>query len=1283
MRFVGITVGLVAGIVLAGLFGVSSEAWFFAIVGAVVGAIWLPKWASKKAPLVAQEDFENAPAPVIVEPVKQLQERVAELEQRVAALEATLAQGVKAADTSANTSANAKVAASAAPVVVAAARVPMVPTLPAVPNMPVPKPDSVPLAAASAQATQSVVVLPAPLQPPPKPPIPVYSIPEPLPPVPLRERLPAPLAKLIFGGNMLVKAGALILFLGLAFLLRYTAERVTVPIELRYASVALVGAGLLLVGWLLRRKRPDYAIVLKGAGIGVFYLTTLAAMKLHGLLPATAGFAFLFAVAVLSAMLAVLQNAPVLAIVAALEGFAAPVLASTGENHPVGLFTYLLVLDVGIFLVAWFKAWRVLNLIGAVGTFTLAAGWAQKMYTDDQFGVVQPFLVVFFVLFTAIGLLFARRTLLEAPVDSTQPLATRAKDTLRRVGRVDSGLVFGVPMAAFGMQYLLVRPWDFGAAFSALGFGAFYLVLGRLVFSTQPKGLSLLAEAYAIVGVIFATLAIPLGFEGQWTGAAWAVEAAGMYWLGVRQARPYARAFAFAVLTGAVVKLLDATALNGAPGEALLQGSLVGPLLVAGGAFAMWVMHRRGQLDTGAGAEATAGVALPWVGMAALTLLLWQLCVPTWAAVATAALASAVFALSVRKNLLPLTYVTYGMQSVAVAGFVATLHRSTDVDGSGIDSAVSAASATSALASGWQGAVAAGLIGISVLGSVAWSMVQRRRIAQERRLQPEWSMGNKLAVLTGVGLLHLAMLFQINLQQAALLWPISACVVLWVALRMAHPAMALQAAALQVLAALIYLNHGDASAGDAIASNAFATLDFWTPVVLGLAALLCGDWVRGQAKRLQIAFGEEVGVAKATGEWFNHWCDRSRVLWIPVVWGLFWWLQGVLIESGRVLRHLGHADALPAAYVALVLLTSVVAFQVAQRRDWSQLRRATLATLPGFVLVALCAVVSVGQGETNGLAYVPSNAWGWLAWPLALAWHLRLLKGLTPWAGVAALQRRHVAGFWFFLALAARECQWQWGRLGDDWSTWSLLGWVLMPALALWGLQSRPFLQRWPVVDYRRAYLKVAAFPVAVYLLGWAWLTNAVSAGSAAPLPYLPLLNPLELAHWLVLAAVLLWWRALGQSAFAAVPESVGKGIAALTALAMLTGMVLRSCHHYADVPWAFDALYASRLTQAALSVTWAVCGVLVMVLGHSRAMRPVWVAGASLLGVVVVKLFFVELADQGGLFRIVSFLSVGVLLLVVGYFAPVPPAKVDAVGESEPENTGAVPKDSDQGSVV
>jgi uncharacterized membrane protein len=1059
--------------------------------------------------------------------------------------------------------------------------------------------------------------------------------------------LPAPIAQLIFGGNMLVKLGVLILFLGLAFLLRYTAERVTVPIELRYASVALVGAALLAFGWLLRNKRRDYALVLQGAGIGVFYLTTLAAMKLHPLLPPTAGFVFLFAVALLSALLAVLQKAPMLAIVAALEGFAAPVLASTGQNNPVGLFGYLLVLDIGIFAVAWFQAWRVLNLIGAVGTFTLAVGWAHRYYTDDQFGTVQPFLLVFFLLFTAIALLFARRTLKDAADDADQPLAARAANTLRRVGRVDSALVFGVPMAAFGLQYLMVRHWEFGPAFAALGFSAFYLVLARMVYATQPPGLRLLAEAYAIVGVIFGTLAIPLALEGQWTGAAWAIEAAGMYWLGVRQSRPYARAFAFVVLAGALFKLMQATYWDGVPGHALLGGSVIGPLLVAVGALAMWALHRRARADAGNGWEALCGSALPWLGLATLDLIAWQTLMPMWAAVATAGLASATFVLAVQRSVLALAPVSYGLQALAVASFITTLHRTGAGDGG-------------ALASSWQGALAACLIALSVLGSVGYSMLRIRRTALAQDVLPQWTWGNQLAAVTGVGLLHLAMLFQVSLEQAALLWPISACGVLWVALRLAHPALALQAGLLQFISAVLFWAHllfAPYVAPESV--FAFAHLGFWTPVVIGLSALLCGAWMHRQAPRIP-------------------WCHSPAVQWLPVVWGLLWWVSALLTESTRVLALRGQHETIPAAWIAVVLVTSVLATWIAQRREWPHLGRATLATLAGLVAAALVGIGNAPAGSGALNAYVPSSGWGWLAWPVAALWHVRLLKAQRTWFTAPTLAWFHTLGLWFFVLLAARQCQWLLADMGgtamiggtavDSASSWALLGWVLVPALTLWALQSKAITSRWPVQEYRAAYVVRAALPIAAYLLLWVWVTNAVSPGYATPLPYLPLLNPLELAHWLVLAAVVLWWRGLADDAPAAISAPVIKGALALTGLALLTGMVLRSCHHFAGVPWDTSALFASRLTQAALSITWALCGVLTMVLGHRRATRSIWIAGAALLGVVVLKLFFVELADQGGLFRIVSFLSVGVLLLLVGYFAPVPPARVTAV--EAPEET-------------
>ena len=1122
---------------------------------------------------------------------------------------------------------------------------------------------AVPVSAPGATVSPPVRVLPMPAPTPERPRIVLAPLPPPPPAVPLRDRLPEPIRQLIFGGNMLVKLGVLILFLGLAFLLRYTAERVTVPVELRYAAVALVGAGLLALGWFLRHRRASYALILQGAGIGVFYLTTLAAMKLNELLPPTVGFGFLFAVAVLSAVLAVLQNAPLLAIVAALEGFAAPVLASTGENRPMALFTYLLVLDVGIFLVAWFKAWRVLNVIGFVGTFTLTAGWAQRNYTADQYGLVQPFLIVFFLLFTVIGLLFARRTLAEAPTDETLPLATRAADTLRRVGRVDSALVFGVPMVAFGLQYLLMRPWEFGAAFSALALSAFYLLLGRLVFSTQPKGLALLAEAYAVVGVIFATLAIPLGLEGQWTGATWAVEAAGMYWLGVRQARPYARAFSFAVMAGALVQMLRVVTVDGAPGQPLLDGSFIGPLMMAGGVFAMWALLRRARLDERSNWESIAGAFLPWIGMAALSLLPWQTLVPAWAASVTAAMAVATFAVALRWKLHPLRAIVHAMQALAVVAFIATLHGGE--------------AGEAALASGWQGMLSAGLIALSVLATAVWTLRRAHLDALATGIPPVWSTAQIVGVLAGVGLLHLAMLFGIDLALAALIWPFTAVILLWVALRIAFVQLAVLAGFVHVMAAGLFMLEGRHD----WASPAFAHLGFWTPLALGLTALVAADWIRAQARyaaAMLAARSETSAVAvaptvpTAVGRWVNTWCSQPAMPWLSLLWGLLWWIVASLGESLRVLEMNGLFNFRAAAAVAVILVTSVVANVVSARRDWRQLRQITIATLPAFALAAAFGILETSQHQT---LLPPSTGFGWLVWPVALVWHVRLLYAQRRWSSAATMDRLHVAGVWFFTAMAARECQWQFGQfgqagesgaLGSSLSSWPLLGWVLVPIVVLWAMRSRALLRRWPLAEYRSAYLEIAGTPIAVYLLGWALVTNVLSPGNAEPLPHVPLLNPLELAQWLALFTVTLWWQALPEaSAMRRQPQWMQRGLA-LAVLALLTGVVVRACHHYAGVDWTIHALHASTLTQAALSITWALCGVVAMVSGHRQGTRTIWIAGAALLGIVVLKLFFVELADRDGLFRIVSFIGVGALLLLVGYFAPVPPAASSLLKEKE-----------------
>jgi uncharacterized membrane protein len=81
---------------------------------------------------------------------------------------------------------------------------------------------------------------------------------------------------------------------------------------------------------------------------------------------------------------------------------------------------------------------------------------------------------------------------------------------------------------------------------------------------------------------------------------------------------------------------------------------------------------------------------------------------------------------------------------------------------------------------------------------------------------------------------------------------------------------------------------------------------------------------------------------------------------------------------------------------------------------------------------------------------------------------------------------------------------------------------------------------------------------------------------------------------------------------------------------------------------------------QSTLSIYWAILGLSGMVIGTKRSRRSIWMMGAGLMVIVVLKLFVIDLGNTGTVARIVSFLGVGVMLLVVGYFSPVPPRRSD-----------------------
>ncbi len=336
-------------------------------------------------------------------------------------------------------------------------------------------------------------------------------------------------------GNVVLKIGLVVLFFGVAFLLKYAEQRNMLPIEVRLIGAALGGLALLLVGWRLRHRQPLYGLSLEGGGMGVLYLVVFASAKFYSFLPMPLALGIMVGLVAFSGLLAILQDARGLAFSGAVGGFLAPILLSTGTGNHVTLFSYYALLNCGILGIAWFKAWRELNLLGFFFTFSVMALWGSRAYTPAFFNTTEPFLIGFFLMYCLISVLFATR----------QPLQLR--------GFIDGPLVFGLPMVASALQAGMVYNRPYGMALSALGLGMWYIGLARLMWNRFQETMHLLTEVFLALGVVFTSLAIPLAVDPQWTTAAWALEGAAMVWVGVRQNRAAARLFGILLQLGAAL----------------------------------------------------------------------------------------------------------------------------------------------------------------------------------------------------------------------------------------------------------------------------------------------------------------------------------------------------------------------------------------------------------------------------------------------------------------------------------------------------------------------------------------------------------------------------------------------------------------------------------------------------------------------------------------------------------------------------------------------------------
>lgn len=392
-------------------------------------------------------------------------------------------------------------------------------------------------------------------------------------------------------GNIPVKIGMLVLIAAVIAFLRYATHQgwFRLPIEYKLLGIAATAVGALGFAWHKRHVKRSFSLSVQGGSIGILLLVIFSAVKMYGVLSPAVGFILSVGAVLTAAVLAVQQDAKALAVMAIFAGFLAPIGLSDGSGNHIVLFTYYAILNVGIFVIAWLKPWRELNLLGFVFTYVIGSTWGGLRYEAVHFATTEPFVILFFLFYLCIPLRYAQRA---------------EQGNRRYHQKIDSALLFGTPLVTLGLQVGLLHDDSTRLALSCLIMGLFYAFLawwlrGKPAYETLQK-------AYIGLAVGLITLSVPIGLSAKATTAIFALEGAGALWLGTREKRQLTWVFGALLQVAAAAGFFFVYQSVNTFSRAVINDYYLNTLLIAVSAwFAAWVCYHNGQSANQRGGKTT------------------------------------------------------------------------------------------------------------------------------------------------------------------------------------------------------------------------------------------------------------------------------------------------------------------------------------------------------------------------------------------------------------------------------------------------------------------------------------------------------------------------------------------------------------------------------------------------------------------------------------------------------------------------------------------------------
>lgn len=328
------------------------------------------------------------------------------------------------------------------------------------------------------------------------------------------------------GENLAGKIGIAILVLGIGYFVKYAIDREMINEAGRVALGLISGCILLAIAHRQRNSYRTFSSLLVSGGIATFYFTITIAFQQYQMFGQTLAFIIMVVITAFSVLLSVLYDRKELAAISLLGGLGAPFMVSTGQGNHVVLFSYLLILNTGMLVLAGLRRWNIINALSFIGTVLIYAAWLlNEIYytTAPHYGDALLFASLFYVVFFVMNAL---------PQLRRNEVFTRFQTFILLF---NSFLFFAAGMA-------ILKHWgqtEYQGIFTALL--AVFNFVPALIFYRRERANSKLALYLFGLVLVFVSLVAPVQLKGNYITLFWAAEAAMLLWFSRPAQMPLAK----------------------------------------------------------------------------------------------------------------------------------------------------------------------------------------------------------------------------------------------------------------------------------------------------------------------------------------------------------------------------------------------------------------------------------------------------------------------------------------------------------------------------------------------------------------------------------------------------------------------------------------------------------------------------------------------------------------------------------------------------------------------